>query len=245
MWRDNEVSEKLLARRQARKCAAQRAAQRAAERDGSHPLAYVDPEKAYEWMQSQCAALMSARQAREDKLIDIVIQTSSAALLAIPGFLVASGKGLPTFTHSWLLASGALAFLISFMLGCTEQILSGKAYRAQRDVLENYYAQKSNIVVNEGANRRTDSARVAALTVFAAAVILSALGLLQVARETNDYASTAASSSSSPAPAAAASAAPSAAARTASAVRRGVSTKIESRPDNSAASEKIRLGQPQ
>jgi hypothetical protein len=199
MWREIDITEKLVARREARK--------QAASRRGSHPVAHLDSEKVHEWMRSECAVLSAARQAREDKLMDVVIQTSSAALLAIPGFLVASGRGLPSIAHSWMLAAGAIAFALSFASGCIEQILSSRAYKAQRRIVQKYYTQLSEQTLDEPAIRRADLARRSALIIFTIAVSLGALGLLQVARDPNGKPTAASTAAAAAAASSAASAA--------------------------------------
>jgi hypothetical protein len=241
MWREVQITERLGARRAARKLAA--------SRRGSHPVAHLDPEKVHEWMRSECAVLTAARQAREDKLMDVVIQTSSAALLAIPGFLVASGKGLPSIANSWMLAAGASAFTMSFVCACFEQVLSSRAYKAQRQVVQDYYTQQSEETSDKTAIRRADLARRSALTMFTIAVSLGAFGLLQVARDSNGKPTTTTTTTTAAAAPSTATAAPAAstastalATNTAGAepkFRRRSSPEIQPGPNNSASQEKV------
>jgi hypothetical protein len=147
-----------------------------------HPIAHVPDEIAHQWMREDCAALDAARQAREDNLMNVIIQTSSAAVLAIPGLFIAADVDVPKFKDAWPIYVGTLAFALAFAGACIEQVLSGKAYEAQKRVVEKYYSKKSPRTSDQRAIGRADLARNVALAIFAVAVSLGALGLAQFAR---------------------------------------------------------------
>lgn len=147
-----------------------------------HPIAHVPTQQAHEWMRAECAALDAARQAREDNLMNVIIQTSSAAVLAIPALFLASETPMPAFAEAWPVYVGTAAFGLAFACACLEQILSGMAYRAQRDVVQKYYAQESEKTCDEATVGRADLVRSLALAIFAIAVSLGGLGLAQFAR---------------------------------------------------------------
>lgn len=163
-----------------------------------HPIAHIPDATAYEWMREDCAALDAARQAREDNLMNVIVQTSSAAVLAIPGLFIASGSAIPLFETAWPVYVGTVAFALAFGSACIEQVLSGKAYQAQKRVVEQYYLKRSDQTSDKRAISRADFARNAALVFFAIAVSLASLGLAQFARGSNGKAPLATSNTVAP-----------------------------------------------
>lgn len=171
------VSDQMVIRRQARRLARARI--------GKHPIAHVDPDKCYEWMRSECAALDVARQAREDGLIGTITQISSTALLAIPGLIFGSDQSFPEFLTAKMLYFGIAAFLITLLLSMVEQYLSAKAYRLQTQIVREYYALTSETTRNEAFVKWVRWCRNAACVMFAASVVLSTTALITLERKTN------------------------------------------------------------
>src|SRR4051794_31063531 len=101
------------------------------KQSGPHPMAHVDPDRCYEWMRADCAALKASRQSREDAVVATITQVSSAALLGIPGLLFGAKTPLPALAKAPLLYSGILLFLLTVFAALLEQYLSSVAYRRQ------------------------------------------------------------------------------------------------------------------
>ena len=145
---------------------------------GDHPLADVDSGKCYEWMLAQCAALEAQRQGREDGLVGTVTQISSAALLAVPGVMFASGVELPRFAVDPFLYLGLVFFGVALIAAMTEQDFSGLACSKQIDVVRAYYLKKSAKTKDEASLKRLRTARHLSFACFGFALIVTALGLL-------------------------------------------------------------------
>jgi hypothetical protein len=145
-----------------------------------HPLAHVDPDKCYEWMLSECAAANAQRQAREDGLVATVTQISSAALLAVPGVIFASQVHLPSFETNPLLYLCLLAFTFALMAAMAEQYFSGLAYEKHIEVVQTYYLRDSEETEDKPSRLRVRAARYACFASFGVALMLTALGLLNI-----------------------------------------------------------------
>jgi len=185
----SELWDRLLTRRERRRLAK--------SRSGSHPISHVDPDKCYEWMRSECAALDLARQGREDGLIATVTQISSAALLAIPGLLLGSERAFPRMAEAPLLFAGLLLFVIALGLAMLEQFLSGKAYRKQVTIVQKYYLQESEERYDTSFVAWVRRTRNGACLSFAFAVLVSATGLISFDRSQNGHSPVSATPSSS------------------------------------------------
>jgi len=145
-----------------------------------HPLAHVDSGKCYEWMLAQCAALEAQRQAREDSLVATVTQVSSAALLAVPGVIFASGVHLPRFSTDPLLYGGLIFFGTALVAAMVEQYLSGVACSKQIAIVRAYYLKDSPRTEDKMSLQRVRRCRYLSFACFGVALIVTALGLLSL-----------------------------------------------------------------
>lgn len=145
-----------------------------------HPLAHVNSGKCYEWMLAQCAALEAQRQGREDGLVGTVTQISSAALLAVPGVIFASGVHLPRFATDAFLYLGLLFFVAALVAAMAEQYFSGLACSKQIEVVRAYYLKQSTKTVDKTSVLRVRRARYISFACFGVALIITALGLLRL-----------------------------------------------------------------
>lgn len=170
MWRDLEITEKRLARRRERELATRRR--------GAHPLAHIDPEVAYGWMLSECAAATTQRQARQDGLVATVTQVSSAALLAVPGLLFATQAKFPAATRDPLLYLGLLAFGLAFLSALAEQFFSSAAHDKHIQIMHEYYTFRSVKTEDRQSRRQVKIARNLCYAFFALALISTTFGLL-------------------------------------------------------------------
>jgi|GEM_PF-6523148 len=145
---------------------------------GPHPLSHVDPDLCYQWMREDCASHDIARQTREDGLITTITQISSGALLAIPGLVFTSDSAVPTLRDEPLLYGGIGLFLCSLTLAMAEQMLSGKAYRRQKDIAQKYYMMESDRSSDSSFVVWLRRTRVATYFVFGFAIFISMISLM-------------------------------------------------------------------
>lgn len=143
----------------------------------SHPLHSVDPDKCYEWMLAQCAALNASREARQDGLIATITQISSAAILAIPGLVFASGAATPTLSDSPLLYAGVILFIAALLAALAEQHLSVVAFSKQVEITQSYYLKESAQTQDEKSLGRLKMARTFAYVFFVSGILLASIGL--------------------------------------------------------------------
>jgi len=130
-------------------------------------------------MRAECATIDLARQGREDGLISTITQISSAALLAIPGFLF-SLTDLPSFNRAPLVYIGIGTFLVSLLSAMLEQYLSGIAYRKQREIAINYYLLKDTKVLDGCFVKIVNLARNVSYISFIIAVVVTSGSLLLI-----------------------------------------------------------------
>ena len=145
-----------------------------------HPLEHIDSGKCYEWMLAQCAALEAQKQAREDGLVGTVTQISSAALLAVPGVMFASGVDIPGFAIDPTLYIGMFFFVLALTAAMAEQYFSGVACAKQIAVVRAYYLKNSAKIEDKTSLRRVRLARYISFACFGVALIVTALGLLRL-----------------------------------------------------------------
>jgi hypothetical protein len=136
-------------------------------------------------MLAECARLHDARQAREDGLIQTVIQISSAALLAVPSLLLGTVAGVPGFNQAHLLYGGGALFMLALSAAMLEQHLSSLAFRGQIRIVQDYYLKVSEKAEDVGAIRRLRISRYAAYGLFAAAVLATTFGLINIGNKAN------------------------------------------------------------
>ena len=143
-----------------------------------HPIDHVDPLKCYEWMLAECASANAQRQAREDGLVGTVTQISSAAILAVPGFALATDTAIPSFSKAPLLYLGMIGFGFALLTAMAEQHFSSIAYAKHIEVVEAYYTKRSDITEDLTSRARVRMARWLAYSFFAMALLVTAIGLL-------------------------------------------------------------------
>jgi hypothetical protein len=131
-------------------------------------------------MLAQCAALEAQRQAREDSLVATVTQISSAALLAVPGVMFASGIHLPPFAIDPFLYLGLLLFAFALVAAMAEQYFSGLACSKQIKVVRAYYLKDSAKTEDTVSLQRVRLARYISFACFGVALIVTGLGLLRL-----------------------------------------------------------------
>lgn len=145
-----------------------------------HPLAHVPPDKCYEMMLSERAALVAACQGRQDSLVTTVTQISSAALLIIPGLFLGQASPMPTLEWAPLIYFGIFGFVLALFCSLAEQHFSAVAYQCQLRITEDYYLQKSTLVEDGREVTRVRRTRATALVAFTLAILFSTLGLAQL-----------------------------------------------------------------
>lgn len=182
--------ERMLARRQRR---------RFASKADSHSLAHVDPDRCYEWLRSDCAALTLARQSREDGLIGTITQISSTALLGIPGLLLASDSRLPAIRENPLLFAGVGLFAAALLCAMLEQYLSGKAYARQVKVTSDFYLMLSETREDTSYVEWLRLCRKCAYITFVVALVASTVALFSFREKPNGQTSKPATATTSPA----------------------------------------------
>lgn len=143
-----------------------------------HPIDHIDPLKCYEWMLAECASANAQRQAREDGLIGTVTQISSAAILAIPGFALATDYAIPGFSKAPLLYGGMISFGLALLSSMAEQHFSSTAYAKHIEIVQAYYTKQSNLTEDNGSRSRVRVVRWLAYAFFALALSSTATGLL-------------------------------------------------------------------
>ena len=131
-------------------------------------------------MLAECASANAQRQARQDGLVATIIQISSAALLAVPGLLLASDAKIPSFVENPSLHGGLWAFGAAFITAMGEQYFSGVAYEKHVSVLHKYYTCQSDKTEDKQSRRRVRIARRCCYVLFTTAMILSTIGLLRI-----------------------------------------------------------------
>ncbi len=197
----------------------------------SHPIAHVELLQRYEWMRQDCAALVEARQSREDSLIQTIIQISSAALLAIPGFLLTSDLGAPNFDDGWLLYLGVIIFMAALVISMLEQNFSAKAYKIQEKVVQKYYLLESADNCDQRSINLVDNCRITGCALFSVAVLTSTFGLTSLMGEYHGSSNSSTSTSTSTSTAATAATTPSAG------IRRSRNTEVGAITNSSATEE--------
>ncbi len=143
-----------------------------------HPIAHIDSLKCYEWMLAECASANAQRQAREDGLVGTVTQISSAAILAVPGFALATGSTVPSAGQAPLLYVGLVGFGLALLCAMAEQHFSSVAYAKHIEVVQAYYTKQSEITEDAFTRLRVRVTRWLAYAFFATALFLTAIGLL-------------------------------------------------------------------
>lgn len=144
---------------------------------GDHPLSHIDKWRRYQWMREDCAQYESAREAREDNLIAVVIQISSAALIAIPGFIFNVYKKFPALSEEPLIFIGLFGFFISLICAMAEQMLSAHAYGRQSKVATAYYQMRSHQTFDSKFTRWTKVCRYVAYASFVLSLAVSAIAI--------------------------------------------------------------------
>jgi hypothetical protein len=196
-------------------------------------------------MRQDCAALVEARQSREDSLIQTITQISSAALLAIPGFLLTSDLGAPNFEDGWSLYLGAILFISTLFISMLEQHFSAKSYKIHEQVVQKYYLLEKQNNCDQQSINLVNNFRIMGCILFFFAVLISAFGLTSLMGEYNGRSNPTTSSTSSPAassPAASSTSSPAAASTSPVAVsfagiRRSRNTEVSAITNSSAAEE--------
>ena len=145
-----------------------------------HPLEGIDPDKVYEWYRADRAAVLQARQAREDSLITTIIQISSAALLLVPGVLLSKDSAMPTLTEGKVLYFGIFAFGIALLTALSEQYYSARAYSKQLQIVDKYYFKESTAREDRGSLVVQQCAYYGAVATFVVAILVTSAGLSQV-----------------------------------------------------------------
>ena len=186
-----------------------------AELRGAHPLSKIDPARCHAWMREDCAQYDTAREAREDNLIGVIIQITSAALLAIPSLIFGLSKKFPDFSEAPFIHTGLAGLFLSLLLAMGEQLLSAHAYKRRRKIAIKYYQKKSDVVSDPVFAACTRWCRYSAYALFVLSLAVSAAAIASYEDSEDDRRSTAAASSpaaASSSPAAAAASSPAAAA---------------------------------
>jgi hypothetical protein len=93
-----------------------------------HPLEHLGGKERYDLLIAERAALVAARQGREDNLIGTITQISAAALLLIPGVLTSATR-MPSARDAPVLYLGMACFFVALCASLMEQWLSGIAYQ--------------------------------------------------------------------------------------------------------------------
>jgi hypothetical protein len=131
----------------------------------------------YERMLAQCADVNATRQAREDGLIATITQISSAALLAVPGFLLSGSNQLK---WPWMLEFGLVSFGVALMSAMAEQHLSAKAHAKHIQVVQKYYLLESRDREDKRSRIQVRCARRSAYLSFVLSVVLTSFGLFHL-----------------------------------------------------------------
>lgn len=147
-------------------------------------------------MRQDCAALVSARQSREDGIVQTIIQISSGALLAIPGFLLTSDLSTPSLIDGWSLYFGITLFVCALIIAMLEQHFSAKAYKIHEKVVQNFYLLKSTDNFDEKSVKLVYRLRIISCIIFSSAVLISMFGLGSLMGENNGKSKAAAAGSS-------------------------------------------------
>jgi len=134
--------------------------------------------KRYDRMLEQCANLNAARQARQDSLTATITQISSAALLAVPGFLLASVDAASAW-NGWL-KLGLAALALALLSAMAEQHFSAVAHAKHIKIVEKYYLLESSVREDKKSRLHVKIARQIAYGTFVAAIILTSAGLFQM-----------------------------------------------------------------
>jgi hypothetical protein len=150
-----------------------------------HPFEHVDPAQLYEWMRQDCAAIVSARQSREDGIVQTIIQISSAALIAIPGFLLTSDLSTPSLIDGWSLYFGIILFVCALITSMLEQHFSAKAYKIHEKVIQNFYLLKNTNNSDKKPVQLVHRLRIISCIFFSSAVLNSMFGLGSLMGEYN------------------------------------------------------------
>ena len=143
-----------------------------------HPIDHIDSLKCYEWMLAECASANAQRHAREDGLVGTVTQISSAAILAVPGFALATDFAIPGFSKAPLLYCGLISFGFALLSAMAEQHFSSVAYAKHIEVVQAYYTKRSDLTEDLLSRSRVRVARWLAYAFFAVALSATATGLL-------------------------------------------------------------------
>jgi hypothetical protein len=186
-------------------------------------------------MRQDCAALVEARQSREDSLIQTITQISSAALLAIPGFLLTSDLGAPNFEDGWSLYLGAILFISTLFISMLEQHFSAKSYKIHEQVVQKYYLLEKQNNCDQQSINLVNNFRIMGCILFFFAVLISAFGLTSLMGEYNGRSNPTTSTTSSTSSPAAASTSP--VAVSFAGIRRSRNTEVSAITNSSAAEE--------
>jgi hypothetical protein len=153
-------------------------------------------------MRQDCATLASARQSREDGLVQTITQISSTAVLAIPSILVGFEVQIIEIHQKFLLGAGAIGFIMALSLSMLEQSFSASAYRIQEEITKRYYLLESDVDRDTRSVKLVDKTRSLACISFATAVLLSFAGVVSLLENFNGKPATSTTTASSSAPAA-------------------------------------------
>ncbi|NNC73788.1 MAG: hypothetical protein HKN78_13065 [Sphingomonadaceae bacterium] len=145
-----------------------------------HPLEEIDDDRCYQWYLDQSATLSAGRAARQDGLIATITQISSAAVLAVPGFVVASESGLPSFWANEILYFGITGFGGALLAAMAEQHYSAKAHQKQIEILEKFYFKESSETEDIASRNKVKWARRTSYLLFLLALTLTAVGLIRI-----------------------------------------------------------------
>ncbi|WAC22431.1 hypothetical protein [Blastomonas sp. SL216] len=162
-----------------------------------HPCAHIDLEQRHEWMRQDCATLASARQSREDGLVQTITQISSTAVLAIPSILVGFEVQIIEIHQKFLLGAGAIGFILALSLSMLEQSFSASAYRIQEEITKRFYLLESDIDSDTRSVNLVNNTRSLACISFALAVLLSSAGVVSLLENFNGKPATTSSTTAS------------------------------------------------
>jgi hypothetical protein len=128
-------------------------------------------------MLEQCANLNATRQARQDGLIGTITQISSAALLAVPGFMLSSRN---THVWNWEMKLVLIALVVSLLSAMGEQHLSVKAHAKHVEIVQKYYLLESADREDKKSRAQVKLSRQFAYASFLVAIVLTSAGLFEL-----------------------------------------------------------------
>jgi hypothetical protein len=149
---------------------------------GGHPLDGADEDKCYDVLLTERNSLLTAKRASEDDAIKGIIKFSSAALLLVPGAIVA-WKIPISGTAIYMLGTGFVLFVLSVIMAFAEQFLSSVAYDKQLNVVTEYYSKRSHEVSHPLSAKRVRLALLGSFFLFSSALLMSSLGLGMLAED--------------------------------------------------------------